>query len=205
MASFQILPPEKFDFLDQSNGPDGIADLRDSGRRQVSHPKVKKNQVNTLIYTMGDEADDILYSFGLTEADRKKYDTVSDKFEAHFVKRRNPIYERAKFNMRRQEEGEPVDSFITSLYRLAEHCNYRDLHDEMIRDRIVVGLRDAGLSEKLQTDPELILDKAITMARRTEAVRGQQPVVRGNMDNCHTRIDAVDYGHPNKETNKIWS
>ena len=45
-----------------------------------------------------------------------------------------------KFNMHRQEEGESVDSFITSLYRLAEHCNYRDLHDEMIRDWIVVGL-----------------------------------------------------------------
>ena len=54
----------------------------------------------------------------------------------------------------------------------------------MIRDRIVVGLHDVGLSEKLQTDPELTLDKAITMARQTEAVRGQQPVVRGNMDNC---------------------
>ena len=114
---------------------------------------------------MEDEADDIFYSFGLTKADRKKYDTVSNKFEVHFVKRRNPIYKRAKFNMHQQEEGEPVDLFRTSLYRLAEHCNYRDLHDEMIRDWSVVGLRDAGLSEKLQIDPELTLDKAITMAR----------------------------------------
>ena len=40
--------------------------------------------------------------------------------------------------MRRQEEGEPVDSFITSLYWLAEHCIYHDLHDEMVQDRIVV-------------------------------------------------------------------
>ena len=103
---------------------------------------------------MGEEADDILYSFGLTEDERKSCTTVPTKFEAHFVKRRNPIYERAKFNMRRQEEGESVDSFITSLYRLAEHCNYRELHNEMIRDRIVVGLRDAVLSERLQTDSE---------------------------------------------------
>ena len=42
--------------------------------------------------------------------------------------------------MHRQEEGEPLDSFITSLYWLAEYCNYRDLHDEMIQDRIVMGL-----------------------------------------------------------------
>ena len=45
-----------------------------------------------------------------------------------------------KLNMHRKEEGEPVDSFITSLYRLAEHYNCRDLHDEMIQDRIVMGL-----------------------------------------------------------------
>ena len=66
--------------------------------------------------------------------------------------------------MHRQEEGEPVDSFITSLYRLAEHCNYRDLHDKMIRYRISVGLRDSNLSERLQTDSELTLDKEIMMA-----------------------------------------
>ena len=84
---------------------------------------------DTLIYSMGEDADDILYSFGLTEDERKSYTTVSTKFEARFVKRRNPIYERAKFNMRRQEEGECVDSFIISLYRLAKRCNYRELHD----------------------------------------------------------------------------
>ena len=57
--------------------------------------------------------------------------------------------------MRRQKVGEPVDSFITSLYQLAKHCNYHDLHDEMIQDWIVVGLQDSNLSERLQNDPEL--------------------------------------------------
>ena len=67
--------------------------------------------------------------------------------------------------MLRREEGEPVDSFITSLsYQLADHCNYRDLHDEMIGGQIVVGLRDSNLSERLQTDRESTLDKAIMVA-----------------------------------------
>ena len=66
--------------------------------------------------------------------------------------------------MHRQEEGEPVDSFIMLLYRLAEHCNYHDLQDEIVRDWIGVGLRDTNLSERLQTDPELTLNKAIMMA-----------------------------------------
>ena len=41
----------------------------------------------------------------------------------------------------------------------------------MIGYWIIVGLRDSNLLERLQTYPELNLDKAIMMARRTEAVR----------------------------------
>ena len=85
----------------------------------------------------------------------KNYTIVKGKFEGHFVKRRNTIYERAKFNQRKQEDGETVDSFIMALYCLVEHCQYGDLADEMIHDRIVAGVRDAHLSEKMQLDAEI--------------------------------------------------
>ena len=93
--------------------------------------KAEEAQVNMLIYTMGDE---------LSEANSKIYDTVKSKFNSHFIKTRNVIYEQAKFNLRKQEEGESVDLFITTLYELAEQCGYADLHNEMIRDKIVVGI-----------------------------------------------------------------
>ena len=69
---------------------------------------------------MGDEADDILYSFGLSDDEQKKYGTVSHKFEAHFIKQRNPIYERAKFNMRRQEEGGLVHNVALPFGRILQ-------------------------------------------------------------------------------------
>ena len=87
--------------------------------------------------------------------------------------------------MRVQEEGEPVDSFINALYSLAEHCQFGALHDEMMRDRIVVGIRNAPLSEKLQLDSILTLEKAITMAQQTEAVKEQQPLL------CCTPVGAI--------------
>ena len=65
---------------------------------------------------MGAEADDIFPSFKLSENDSRSYKTVSKKFTSHFVKKHNVIYERARFNMRQQEEGEPVDAFVTDLY-----------------------------------------------------------------------------------------
>jgi len=68
--------------------------------------------------------------------------------DGHFVARRNIIFERAKLNQRQQELGESADSFHTALHCLAEHCGYGALHDEMVRDRIVVGLKDKRLSEQ---------------------------------------------------------
>lgn len=119
------------------------------------------------------EADAILRSFGLTAAKQRHYATVRDKFESHFVKRGNVIFERAKFNNRKQEPGESVDSFIIALYGLAEHCQYGVLHDEVICDRIVVGILNASLSETLQLDAELALDTAVTQVRQAEAVKLQ--------------------------------
>ena len=73
-----------------------------------------------------------------------------------------------------QNPDESVDSFITDLHNLVEFCEYGDLHDQLIRDRIVVGLRDKKLSEQLQMDPKLTLEKAVTCARQSEAVKQQQ-------------------------------
>ena len=45
--------------------------------------------------------------------------------------------------------GEPDEQFINDLHRLAETCQFKSLKDELICDRIVVGIRDAKLSENL--------------------------------------------------------
>ena len=66
---------------------------------------------------MGDEADDILRPLKLSLADQKDYDTVKAKFDRHFVKKHNVIYEPARFKMRKQEEGETVKSFNYSFVR----------------------------------------------------------------------------------------
>ena len=91
-----------------------------------------------------------------------------------------------------QQEGEAVDEFIADLYRLVEHCKYGDLQDELVRDRIVVGLRDSELSEKLQLTSGLTLEAAVTQARQSESVKTQQKVVRDevNVDQLHSRPGA---------------
>ena len=71
--------------------------------------------------------------------------------------------------------------------KLIEHSDYGALKDEMIRDKIVVGLVDEQLSEKLQ----LTLKRAVDQARQKEAVRKQQAVVRCNPPGVTTNVDAM--------------
>ena len=52
-------------------------------------------QINMLIYSMGDQAEDILHSFGLSAEVQKKYDIVFCKFNEQFIPKRNTIFERA--------------------------------------------------------------------------------------------------------------
>ena len=64
----------------------------------------------------------------------------------------NVIYEHAHFNRRVQLADESVEHFITNLYHFVEHCKYRELKEEMVRNCIVVRIRDSALSERLQLD-----------------------------------------------------
>lgn len=195
MANSQIQPPEPFNFKNNEDWPKWIR--RFERYRIVTGLDEKEGslQVNTLLYTMGDEADDILKSFTFNKGEDSKYDVVKAKFDKHFIAKRNVIFERAKFNMRKQEQHETLDNFITSLYGLAEHCNFGILKNELIRDRIVVGIIDQKLSEKMQLDPSLTLEKACDIARQSESVKKQQGILRS------ASVDVVTHRkHPKKIT-----
>ncbi|CAC5392948.1 unnamed protein product [Mytilus coruscus] len=120
-----------------------------------------------------------------TDENKKKYAKVIEQFDKYFIVRRNE----AKFNKRKQDDDEGVESFVTSLYTLTEHCGYNDLRQEMIRDRIVVGIKDSNLSLKMQLDPSLLLRKQTDMARQSESVKKQQAIMR--CDNPNSNVDAV--------------
>ena len=191
VANYQVPSLEKFSFKPE----DWTRWIRRFERFRKAtglDQKSGESQVNTLVYSMGEAADYIMISFGLTADDAKQYEQVKNRFESHFIVKRNIIFERAKFNLRSQQEGESVETFITDLHCLAEHCEFGVLKDELIRDRIVVGLKDKKLSEKLQLDSKLTLEKAVTQARQSETVKKQQDILQGTQpDPPSANVDQI--------------
>ena len=174
MANLQLKPPEPFNFKDPDNWPRWKRRFEQYRSASGLAAAGASSQINTLLYCLGEEAEDVLASTGISAEARAVYANVVAKFDAYFKVRTNVILERAKFNKRNQLEGESSETYITVLYSLVESCNYGPLKDEMLRDRIVVGIRDQRLSEQLQVDSELTLEKAKKMVRQREAVREQK-------------------------------
>ena len=52
------------------------------------------------------------------------------------------------------------------------------MKEELIRDRLVVRIRDLALSEQLQMEAELTLDKAKRLIRQCKVVKEQQDTLK---------------------------
>jgi hypothetical protein len=64
---------------------------------------------------------------------------------------------------------------------MADKCEYGAMKEQLIRDRLVVGIHDKALSERMQMEAGLTLEKAKTLIRQREAVKEQgQIVASGN-------------------------
>ena len=142
--------------------------------------KPEARQVNTLLYCLGERAEYIFASFNLSKADAKKFYVVIERFNQFFIVKKNVIFEKVQFNKRKQAPSETANDFFPALFKLSETCEYGELRDQLMRDRLVVEIADAKLSEKLQMDKDLTLERAIITIKQVEQVRGQQDVLRNS-------------------------
>lgn len=199
-TAYHVTPPEKFTFSTPGHWPRWLQRFERFRSASGLIKQTEEEQVNALVYFMGDNADEIFSSFNLSAEHQKKYDIVIKRFTDYFIVKRNTIFERAQFNKRVQGEGETVNDFITSLYSLAEYCEYGALHDELIRDKIVVGISDKRLSEKLQLDSELTLSKAMEQVRLSECVKTQQEMLSSHKSSIQALTKVNKRGVTNKSS-----
>ena len=78
------------------------------------------------------------------------------------------------FNSRSQKADESFDQFLTALRKLAATCEFGTFEDEMLRNRIVTGLRDHGHRKCLLRESTLTLQKAIDICQTNKIAASQE-------------------------------
>ena len=128
------------------------------------------------------------------ESHRMQVDNVLELLENHFVGEVNEIFESFNFFTRQQRESETNTAYIAEVRRLAATCNFGDLRERMIRDKIVCGIRDNAVRKSLLEDRNLTLKKCVDRCKAVESSgRQAQNIAKGRQDT--TEDQAVSLNH----------
>ena len=101
----------------------------------------------------------------------------------------NVLHERALFYSRAQLPDENIETYIRKLYELSKHAHFPN-REESIQDRLVLGMCDRELSEKLQLKANLVLKDAVQQAHQFQLVKHQLSEQRYDSS---TSVDAVTH------------
>ena len=96
------------------------------------------------------------------------YTVIVEKVKEHVNPKPSAIVQRFRFNSRVQRPGESIADFVAELRRLSPDCEFGATLSEMLRDRLVCGVREERVQRRLLQEVKLTFDDALRIARSME-------------------------------------
>ena len=152
--------------------------------------KKEKDQAKLIAifcHIAGDEAVEFLST--VPEGDQKTLKDVLRVFDDYCNPRKNVTVERYKFNSAYQGSDESIQTFVTRLKILATTCDFGDIKNELIRDRIIVGIKDDNLRRKLLSIKELTLENAVDVLLASIAAKEGNKTVKPENSHVKEEVD----------------
>ena len=159
-------------------------------------------KIAILLNFAGEDAIEVFNTFQFAEGDEKKLNKVLEQFEQYCNPRKNVVFERHQFWQITQKDSETVDQFVTRLKNKVKSCEYPSPVDDMVRDKFVFSIRDLQVKERLLREEKLTLEKAISMARASEASKEQIKAMGPNEQNIENpTVNEIRAGGGRQEKN----
>ena len=117
--------------------------------------------------------------FAENKLEEKTFKELCTLIERHIRPALNIIHERFLFNTRDKKKDASISEYMTLLRKMSEHCNFEEKVNKHIRDRLVVGVKDEKIQERLLGERTLTLEKAIEIAVSMESARKYSRLMLG--------------------------
>ena len=162
-ALFALPPPTPLDIHD-SNAAEKWKEFEQAWRNysiaMKLHQEPETVQIATLLTVIGAEARKVFSTFTFAEGNRDRIQPVLESFAAYCQPLKNVPFERYRFYSRMQEAGESYDHYRTVLRQLADRCEFETITaDQILRDKLVFGIQDSKVRERLLREKNLSLQK----------------------------------------------
>ena len=143
--------------------------------------KDEDKKIAIFCHIAGDEAIEFLST--VPEDDRKTLEAVLEVFDGYCCPKKNITVERFKFNTAVQTGTESVQAYVTRLKILASSCEFGDIRDDLIRDRIICGINDDVSRTKLLSKKNLTLEGTVDLLVSSITAKEGNTVVKKRNDN----------------------
>ena len=131
----------------------------------------------------------------------KSYTDLVDLLKNHFNPTPSVIMQRFKFNTRTRKDTESVVTYVAELKRLDEHCEFGDKLNETVRDRLVCGVNDIRIQNRLLQESKLTYDKAFELAQSVEvAAKNAADLLKGSSTHNTTVVQHLHSKSPSSTT-----
>ena len=130
--------------------------------------KSQKIQCATFLTLAGEAAIAIHETLTFEETEKDKIEPLIAKFEAYCLPKKNVTHERHLLNLRKQKTDESIDQFMTELKRLAKNCEYGELTNSIIKDRILEGINNDSTRARLLREKDLSLERCVEIRKAAE-------------------------------------
>ncbi|XP_045458516.1 uncharacterized protein K02A2.6-like [Melitaea cinxia] len=161
-------------------------------------------QASLLVNLIGPDGFDIYQTFNFErDEDSDDVNIVLKKFDEYFGMKSNVTLMRYKFFSRNQELGESIQQYVTALRLLSKNCEFSTLEEDLIRDRIICGIRQNTVRDRLLRCEELNLEKAMRICQAEEIAQegGQQ---MGSTSENTSHVDTVKMRRRDQEVACGW-
>ena len=109
-------------------------------------------------------------------------DEINDALKGHYDPVKNIIYELYLFNSRCQKSGESINDYVHALKALASNCEFGTFLNDMLRDRLVVGLKNQKIQRALLGMSKLTFDNAVREANTMEVATKEVSAIQSGQN-----------------------
>ena len=123
---------------------------------------------------------------------KNNLDAIVGVLNNHFAPPKNRTYERCQFHRIKQDANQTFEDFLGKLQTQVTKCGYGPFEDEFVMDQIVVGIHSDQTRQKLWTEEEMDLEKAVRICRAAERADKEINDIHGSNSAINTnRVDVI--------------
>ena len=136
---------------------------------------VENNKTRAILLTIcGLEVYKLISNLLVPKSPREEtYDNIVKAIERHLEPTPSVALQRYNFNQTGRRPHESISAYVNYLRQQAKQCNFADILEDMLRDRLVCGVNNESIQRRLFAEPDSTFKKAVDIALAEEAVAKQ--------------------------------